>query len=81
MTVVGTRVLQGVRARDKDQQGPFSTVQYTVQPGPNSVSSILSVDILFSYTSSNMTKITIKNITLPFNEDLCLLNKLVVSEL
>ncbi|KAF6212648.1 hypothetical protein GE061_013174 [Apolygus lucorum] len=38
VTVVGTRVLQGVRARDKDQQGPFSTVQYTVLPGPNSVS-------------------------------------------
>ncbi|CAB0006050.1 unnamed protein product [Nesidiocoris tenuis] len=36
VTVVGTRVLQGVRARDKDQQGPFSTVQYTVLPGPNS---------------------------------------------
>lgn len=36
VTVVGTRVLQGVRARDKDQQGPFSTVQYSVLPGPNS---------------------------------------------
>ncbi|XP_073972027.1 protocadherin Fat 4-like Cad96Ca [Rhodnius prolixus] len=36
VTVVGTRVLQGVRARDKDQQGPFSTVQYTVLPAPNS---------------------------------------------
>ncbi|KAL1140379.1 hypothetical protein AAG570_000311 [Ranatra chinensis] len=36
VTVVGTRVLQGVKARDKDQQGPYSTVQYTVLPGPNS---------------------------------------------
>lgn len=36
MTVVGTRVLQGIRAIDKDQQGPFSTVQYSVLPGPYS---------------------------------------------
>lgn len=27
VTVVGTRVLQGVRAVDADQQGPFSTVR------------------------------------------------------
>lgn len=32
--MVGTRVLQGIRAVDKDQQGPFSTVQYSVLPGP-----------------------------------------------
>lgn len=36
MTVIGTRVLQGIRAVDKDQQGPFSTVQYSVLPGPYS---------------------------------------------
>ncbi|KAL0281542.1 UNVERIFIED_CONTAM: hypothetical protein PYX00_002495 [Menopon gallinae] len=36
VTVVGTRVLQGIRAVDKDQQGPFSTVQYSVLPGPYS---------------------------------------------
>nr|CAD7437671.1 unnamed protein product [Timema bartmani] len=35
VTVVGTRVLQGVRALDADQQGPYSTVQYSVLPGKN----------------------------------------------
>ncbi|KAL1455219.1 hypothetical protein WDU94_009330 [Cyamophila willieti] len=34
VTVVGTRVLQGIKAIDADQQGPFSTVQYSVSPGP-----------------------------------------------
>ncbi|KYQ57714.1 Protocadherin Fat 4 [Trachymyrmex zeteki] len=36
VTVVGTRVLQGVRAVDADQPGPYSTVQYTVLPGAHS---------------------------------------------
>ncbi|KAF5307815.1 hypothetical protein FQR65_LT06687 [Abscondita terminalis] len=36
VTVVGTRVLQGVRAVDADQQGPFSSVRYSVLPGPYS---------------------------------------------
>ncbi|CAH1982952.1 unnamed protein product [Acanthoscelides obtectus] len=36
VTVVGTRVLQGVHAADNDQQGPFSTVKYSVLPGPHS---------------------------------------------
>ncbi|KAF4533030.1 hypothetical protein B566_EDAN000722 [Ephemera danica] len=36
VTVVGTRVLQGIRAIDSDQQGPYSTVQYSVLPGPHS---------------------------------------------
>ncbi|XP_066156678.1 cadherin EGF LAG seven-pass G-type receptor 2 [Euwallacea fornicatus] len=36
VTVVGTRVLQGVHAIDNDQQGPFSSVRYSVLPGPNS---------------------------------------------
>ncbi|XP_049947286.1 fat-like cadherin-related tumor suppressor homolog [Schistocerca serialis cubense] len=36
VTVVGTRVLQGVKAIDADQQGPFSTVHYSVLPGPHS---------------------------------------------
>lgn len=36
VTVVGTRVLQGVHAIDNDQQGPFSIVRYSVLPGPNS---------------------------------------------
>lgn len=35
---MGTRVLQGVRAIDADQQGPYSTVQYSVLTGPHSVS-------------------------------------------
>lgn len=35
VTVVGTRVLQGVHAVDADQQGPFSTVRYSVLPGPH----------------------------------------------
>ncbi|XP_046595411.1 protocadherin Fat 4 [Neodiprion lecontei] len=35
VTVVGTRVLQGVRAIDGDQPGPYSTVEYTVLPGPH----------------------------------------------
>ncbi|KAI5732173.1 hypothetical protein M8J77_022670 [Diaphorina citri] len=34
VTVVGTRVLQGIKAVDADQQGPFSTIQYSVSPGP-----------------------------------------------
>lgn len=38
VTVVGTRVLQGIKAVDADQLGPFSTVHYTVLPGPHSVS-------------------------------------------
>lgn len=33
-TVVGTRILQGARAIDADQPGPFSTVEYSVLPGP-----------------------------------------------
>lgn len=37
VTVVGTRVLQGVRAVDADQPGPYSTVQYAVLPGAHSV--------------------------------------------
>lgn len=37
VTIVGTRVLQGIRAVDIDQQGPFSTVQYSVLPGSYSV--------------------------------------------
>ncbi|XP_001942850.2 protocadherin Fat 4 [Acyrthosiphon pisum] len=36
VTVVGTRVLQGIKAVDADQLGPFSTVHYTVLPGPHS---------------------------------------------
>ncbi|XP_066596729.1 protocadherin beta-10 isoform X2 [Prorops nasuta] len=36
VTVIGTRVLQGVRAVDADQPGPYSTVQYAVLPGPHS---------------------------------------------
>ncbi|KAJ3655050.1 hypothetical protein Zmor_014194 [Zophobas morio] len=36
VTVVGTRVLQGVHAIDNDQQGPFSSVKYSVLPGPHS---------------------------------------------
>ncbi|XP_037943095.1 protocadherin Fat 1-like [Teleopsis dalmanni] len=34
VTVPGTRILQGARAEDADQQGPFSTVEYQVLPGP-----------------------------------------------
>lgn len=36
VTVVGTRVLQGVHAVDNDQQGPFSSVRYSVLPGLHS---------------------------------------------
>ncbi|XP_050523125.1 protocadherin Fat 4 [Daktulosphaira vitifoliae] len=36
VTVVGTRVLQGIKAIDADQLGPFSTVHYTVLSGPHS---------------------------------------------
>lgn len=32
VTVVGTRVLQGVHAVDNDQQGPFSSVKYVENP-------------------------------------------------
>lgn len=34
VTVKGTRILQGARAVDADQPGPFSTVEYQVLPGP-----------------------------------------------
>lgn len=33
VTVVGTRVLQGVHAVDADQQGPFSSIRYDILPG------------------------------------------------
>lgn len=36
VTVPGTRILQGVRAVDIDQQGPFSTVEYRIVDGPYS---------------------------------------------
>lgn len=36
VTVVGTRVLQGVYAVDKDKAAVFSTVKYSVLSGPNS---------------------------------------------
>lgn len=42
VTVIGTRVLQGVRAEDDDQQGPYSTVRYSVLPGLHSVSVLFS---------------------------------------
>ncbi|XP_037503597.2 cadherin-99C-like, partial [Rhipicephalus sanguineus] len=35
-TVPGTTVMQGIRAVDKDQPGPFSTVEYYVEDGPYS---------------------------------------------
>ena len=34
VTVKGTRILQGARAVDADQPGPYSTVEYQVLPGP-----------------------------------------------
>lgn len=46
VTVVGTRVLQGVRAVDADQPGPYSTVQYAVLPGPHSVNSTIVLCLL-----------------------------------
>lgn len=36
VTVPGTRILQGARAIDLDSQGPFSTVEYKILPGPYS---------------------------------------------
>lgn len=33
VTVVGTRVLQGVHAIDADQQGPFSSIKYSILSG------------------------------------------------
>lgn len=35
--MVGSVVLQGIQALDADQPGPYSTVQYSVLPGPYSV--------------------------------------------
>lgn len=37
-TGIGTRALHAARASDKDQHGPFSTVEYKVLPGPYQVS-------------------------------------------
>ncbi|XP_050718235.1 cadherin-8-like isoform X2 [Eriocheir sinensis] len=36
VTVVGTVIMGDILAEDEDQQGPFSTVQYSIQPGPYS---------------------------------------------
>uniref|UniRef100_A0A182K8U0 Cadherin domain-containing protein n=1 Tax=Anopheles christyi TaxID=43041 RepID=A0A182K8U0_9DIPT len=36
VTVIGTRILQGIRAHDMDQPGPYSTVEYQTLPGPYS---------------------------------------------
>ncbi|KFM63488.1 Fat-like cadherin-related tumor suppressor-like protein, partial [Stegodyphus mimosarum] len=36
VTVVGSTVIQGIKAVDKDQDGPFSTVEYNVDEGPYS---------------------------------------------
>nr|XP_015921109.1 protocadherin Fat 4 isoform X2 [Parasteatoda tepidariorum] len=36
VTVVGSTVIQGIKAVDKDQYGPFSTVEYFVDEGPYS---------------------------------------------
>ncbi|KAF8784600.1 Protocadherin-15 like protein [Argiope bruennichi] len=36
VTVVGSTVIQGIKAVDKDQYGPFSTVSYHVAEGPYS---------------------------------------------
>lgn len=36
VTVPGTRILQGTKAEDADQPGPFSTIEYQVLPGPYS---------------------------------------------
>lgn len=49
VTVVGTRVLQGVRAGDDDQQGPYSTVRYSVLPGPHSVRQIIFFNVYKVY--------------------------------
>ncbi|XP_055639240.1 protocadherin Fat 2 [Toxorhynchites rutilus septentrionalis] len=35
VTIIGTRILQGVRAKDSDQPGPYSTIEYQVLPGPH----------------------------------------------
>lgn len=36
VTVPGTRILQGARAEDADQHGPYSTIEYHILPGPYS---------------------------------------------
>nr|XP_045622180.1 protocadherin-16-like [Procambarus clarkii] len=36
VTVVGTVIVGDIVAKDEDQQGPFSTVQYSIKPGPYS---------------------------------------------
>lgn len=36
VTVPGTRILQGIKAIDDDQEGPFSTVEYQVLSGLHS---------------------------------------------
>lgn len=40
-TVAGAVVLQGIQALDADQPGPYSTVQYSILPGPFSVLLVL----------------------------------------
>ena len=59
---MGTRVLQGVRAVDADQQGPYSTVQYSILPGPHSVS--LCLHFIKSYLYIHIDTHT-------FEPDLC----------
>ncbi|KPM08420.1 protocadherin Fat 1-like protein [Sarcoptes scabiei] len=36
MTTIGTVVMNGIRAIDNDQLGPYSTIEYYVEPGPYS---------------------------------------------
>lgn len=38
LTAPGSRALHAARATDRDQQGPFSTVEYKVLSGPYQVS-------------------------------------------
>lgn len=42
-------MIQGIKAVDKDQTGPFSTVAYEVYPGPYSVSISMFAIFIYKY--------------------------------
>ncbi|XP_049886704.1 cadherin EGF LAG seven-pass G-type receptor 2 [Pectinophora gossypiella] len=68
LTAVGSRVLPGIRAVDKDQPGPHATIHYSVLPGPNSeyfgfaneLDSVLVVKKPLDYETLNNFTLTLR---------------------
>jgi hypothetical protein len=47
----GSVILQGIKASDADQPGPYSTVHFSVLPGPHSVRQSRSVALVIRRSS------------------------------